>query len=66
MHRTLGGNGERCHTMDSGVPRRTKSRHKLHCTKCAWVATVGPTRYKRQKTGRTQYLCNLCRSFLSV
>jgi len=72
MHRKLGGNGERCHTMEvaEAFKRERKPRQKLvvPCPNCKQDMPLGPTQYRRHMTllglGRQGYRHRQCtRSF---
>lgn len=51
MHKTLGGTGERCHTMARVRPAHRKSRHQAECVRCGEAIEVGPTVWKRIQQG---------------
>lgn len=50
MHRKLGGNAERCHSMklaDGFAARRRASKHGATCSVCGQTVLLGPSQIKR-------------------
>lgn len=60
MHRSLGGTGERCHTLDLAVgfaARRQSPRQQVPCPcGCGQTMSLGPTQYRTHQSGRQYYI----------
>lgn len=64
VHRALGGNGERCHRMETGASRRQAPREEARCTRCGDLLLVGPIRMRRMRSEELRYRHRGCGGIL--